>query len=65
MKFTVSNELIESSHNADKVSRQMSSEQQKAVVAKPLDCLATAICADASSDSMKYVLRSDTGQDGE
>ena len=65
MKIIDSHELDASIGNADQVSVRTASDPQRDVVIKPIDCLAKAICADASSESMSYLLRSDTGQDGE
>lgn len=65
MKIIDSQEFVTSIGNADQVSARTASDPERDVVIKPLDCLAKAICADASSETMKYLLRSDTGQDGE
>jgi len=65
MKIIDSQELGTAVGNADQLSGRTTSDSERDVVIKPLESLVRVICADASSESMKYLLRSDTGQDGE
>ena len=65
MKIIVPAELVATIGYPEQIAGQTASARRKSAVSDPLECLAKAICADASSDSMRYVLRSDTGQDGE
>ena len=65
MKFIVVNELIASSGKADEARGRTPADEPEAVVVEPLEYLAAVIRMDASHESMKYVLRSDTRQDGE
>ncbi|MEM1068818.1 MAG: hypothetical protein AAGI63_07985 [Planctomycetota bacterium] len=50
----------------DSVSETISVEDRVQPEERPtLDSVVRAICADAKHDSLKFVLRSDTGHDGE
>ena len=65
MKIIDSQELGIAFDDADQLSRRTASDSERDVVIKPLESLVRVISADASSESMKYLLRSDTGHDGE
>ncbi len=65
MKANVSIDLIAATTATSKVSPTKTTDQPNSAPDRSLESLAQAIRSDASSDSLKYVLRSDTGQDGE
>lgn len=65
MKIIDSQELGTAVGDADEISGRTASDSERDVAIKPLENLVRVISADASSESMKYLLRSDTGHDGE
>ena len=65
MNTNVSTDLITATPATSKVLPPETTDQPNSAPDRSLESLAQAIRSDASSDSLKYVLRSDTGQDGE
>ena len=56
---------IEDKITCDRLDEARGSETVQAPPLPTLDSVAEAICLDANYDSLKFVLRSDTGHDGE